>query len=74
VLGLHKASFVVWFGACAIHVLAYALRAFRHLVAAAPAGDALRLAFVVAAIAAGAAVAVETYPLAAPWLQGFWDN
>jgi hypothetical protein len=27
VLALHKASFVVWFGAMTIHVLSYALRA-----------------------------------------------
>jgi hypothetical protein len=74
VLGLHKASFVVWFGACAIHVLAYGLRAVRRLVAAAPAGDAVRLALLIAAIAAGVAVAVETYPLAAPWLHGFWND
>jgi hypothetical protein len=33
ILGLHKASFVVWFGACGIHVLAYALRTLRHLFA-----------------------------------------
>ena len=25
-LGLHKASFVVWFGAMCVHVLAYVLR------------------------------------------------
>jgi hypothetical protein len=74
VLGLHKASFVVWFGACGVHVLAYGVRAVRQLVAAAPAGDVVRLALVLAAIAAGVAVAVETYPLAAPWLHGFWDD
>jgi len=70
VLGLHKASFVVWFGACGIHVLAYALRMFRQLVARRVAGEPLRLALVVAAIGAGIAVAVATYPLAAPWLHG----
>jgi hypothetical protein len=26
-LGLHKASFLVWFGAMSVHVLAYARRA-----------------------------------------------
>ena len=71
VLGLHKASFVVWFGACSIHVLAYGLRLFRRVVGATPAGDLLRLGLVLAAIAAGIVVAVETYPLAAPWLHGF---
>jgi hypothetical protein len=70
VLGLHKASFVVWFGACGIHVLAYGLRTLRRLVAAAPAGELVRLAVVLVAIAAGVVVAVEAYPLAAPWLHG----
>jgi hypothetical protein len=76
VLGLHKASFVVWFGACAIHVLAYALRTVRHLVEARVHGDLLRLVLVLAALAAGVVVAVETYPLAAPWLHGelSWDR
>ena len=31
VLGLHKASFIVWFGAMAIHVLAYTVRAGRRV-------------------------------------------
>jgi hypothetical protein len=76
VLGLHKASFVVWFGACGIHVLAYGLRTFRRLVAAVPAGELVRLVVVLVAIAAGVVVAVEAYPLAAPWLHGEvgWDR
>src|SRR5207248_5251094 len=43
ILGLHKASFVVWFGACGIHVLAYTLRTFRHLLPGRVAGGPLRL-------------------------------
>ena len=70
VLGLHKASFVVWFGACSIHVLAYALRTLRGLAARRLSGEQLRLVLVVAALAAGAVVAIATYPLAAPWLHG----
>ena len=31
VLGLHKASFIVWFGAMAIHVLAYTVRALKRV-------------------------------------------
>ena len=31
VLGLHKASFIVWFGAMTIHVLAYTLRALKRV-------------------------------------------
>ena len=30
-LGLHKASFIVWFGAMAIHVLAYTVRALKRV-------------------------------------------
>ena len=70
VLGLHKASFVVWFGACSLHVLVYGLRTLRRLVAAAPGGELVRLAVVAVAIAAGIVLAVEAYPLAAPWLHG----
>jgi hypothetical protein len=70
VLGLHKASFVVWFGACSVHVLAYALRTLRELVASRTAGESLRIALLVGAIAVGVAVAVATYPLASPWLDG----
>jgi len=70
ILGLHKASFVVWFGACAIHVLAYAGRALRTLLGGPLAGRTFRVAAVTVALAAGLAVAVGTYPLAHPWLHG----
>ena len=69
-LGLHKASFVVWVSACAIHVLAYARRMTRHLFDGRMGGGSLRIALVLIVLAAGLAVAVETYPLAAPWLHG----
>jgi hypothetical protein len=72
-LMLHKASFIVWFGAMTIHVLAYALRAARGVVAdlmdALPRGRWLRIALTVLAIVVGVLVAVETYPLAHPWLN-----
>lgn len=70
VLGLHKASFLVWFAACGIHVLAYVLRAFRQLLGLRVRGGALRLALVGLALGAGVAVALATYPAAAPWLHG----
>jgi hypothetical protein len=74
VLGLHKASFIVWSGAFGIHFLVYAIRAGRHFLtefaAGSAGGRALRLALLVAALAAGVALAVLTYPLAAPWLHG----
>jgi hypothetical protein len=76
ILGLHKASFVVWFGACSIHVLAYALRTLRYLLPSGVRGDAVRLVLVAVAIGAGVVVAIGTYPLAAPWLHGTlaWDH
>ena len=56
-----------------IHVLAYALRAGRGVAAdfmdALPRGRWLRIALTLLAIAAGVVVAVETYPLAHPWLN-----
>jgi glucan phosphoethanolaminetransferase (alkaline phosphatase superfamily) len=70
VLGLHKASFVVWIGACGIHVLAYATRTLRELLAERVRGGWLRVGLVLAALSVGVAVAVATYPLAAPWLHG----
>jgi len=70
ILGLHKASFVVWFFACAVHVLAYAVRTLRTLLEDRIGGEALRVTLVVTAIGAGVAVAAATYPLAAPWLHG----
>jgi hypothetical protein len=74
VLALHQASFLVWVGATAIHVLAYARRALRHLIEDAfvsrVGGERWRLVALVLAVAAGLAVGVATYPLAAPWLHG----
>ena len=76
VLGLHKASFVVWFGAMTIHVLAYTARAARLTLAdlsgRVPGGNRLRLLVAVLAIVAGIAIAVATYPLAHPWFHYHW--
>jgi hypothetical protein len=76
VLGLHKASFVVWLIACGIHVLAYGLRTVRELFAERVGGGLLRAGLVLAALAVGVGVAVATYPLAGPWLHGAlaWDQ
>jgi hypothetical protein len=76
ILGLHKASFIVWFGACGIHVLVYALRTLRQLVAGLVSGEALRIALILTAIGTGVVVAVATYPLAGPWLHGAltWEH
>ncbi len=59
--GLHKASFIVWFGAAAVHVLAHVLKLPRLLRARA-AGAGLRVALVVGALTAGAVIAVATLP------------
>ena len=73
VLALHKASFLVWFGAMTIHVLSYALRVGRHLVAEKTVqGDGrwYRIVVVLLAIGAGVVTAVMTYSLANPWFHG----
>jgi hypothetical protein len=73
VLDLHKASFIVWFGATTIHVLAYTLRAGRRVLAdfedRGARGRVLRLTAAAGSVAAGVAIAVGTYPLAHPWLH-----
>jgi len=62
-VGLHKASFIVWLGAAAVHVLAHASKLPRLLRTRA-AGVGLRIALVVGAVAAGCVVAVATLPAA----------
>jgi hypothetical protein len=92
-LFLHKASFVIWFCAMTIHVLAYLPRLPRLLASeargaaatessgrpdrgyggratAALGGRGLRLALLVASLAAGLVIAVLTLHLAAPWHLG----
>jgi hypothetical protein len=74
VLGLHKASFVIWGGAFAIHVLAYVLRV-PGLVAAdwgrrrGTPGTAVRYGIVALALVAGLIIAVAALPAAHPWLH-----
>ncbi|MGE5290500.1 MAG: hypothetical protein ACM3ML_25585 [Micromonosporaceae bacterium] len=79
----HKASFVIWFGAMTIHVLAYIWRVpglvvsdmgparGRHArfaaVARSPAGRAARWALLAGALAAGLVIAAATVHLATPW-------
>jgi hypothetical protein len=73
VLGLHKASFVVWFGAMTIHVLVYAVRVRRRLVTEAKRhveGRGYRIAVALLAVAAGFVAALAAYPLASPWFHG----
>jgi len=78
VAGLHKASFVVWFGAMTIHVLAHTLRALKRvrleLVGRRLPGRGLRVALAALAVAAGIGIAFATYPSAKPWFSGRFDG
>lgn len=62
-VGLHKASFVVWVGAASLHVIAHVTKLPRLLRQRAP-GAVLRLSVVVGAVAAGAVLATATLPSA----------
>ena len=65
-LGLHKASFIVWFGAMSAHVLWHVWKLPRLAFDRLP-GRGLRLATVGAALGAGLVLAVSTIPLADHW-------
>jgi hypothetical protein len=73
VLLLHKASFIVWFGAMTIHVLAYLARAGRNVISdfsnRRSDGRSYRIALAALALGVGLATAVATYSLADPWLH-----
>ena len=62
-VGLHKASFIVWVGAAAVHVLAHAAK-LPSLLRQRFAGTAQRVVVVAGAIAAGAVLATATLPRA----------
>lgn len=68
---LHTASFIVWVGVMSIHVLIYAIRAGRRVLADVGrdrvGGAALRQVLVLGALAAGLVVAVLTLPVAEHW-------
>jgi hypothetical protein len=63
IVGLHKASFVVWFGATSLHVLTRLPRLLDGLRRRVP-GTAVRLAVAGTAVVAGVGVAVLTLPAA----------
>lgn len=73
-LGLHKASFVVWSFAMTVHVVAYVFRLPRLVHAdlssteGAP-GVALRHGLLVGTLVAGLTLALATFPLAHPWVH-----
>jgi hypothetical protein len=62
-VGLHKAAFVVWFGAMSLHVLTRVFKVMPALRLRQP-GTALRLALAGSALAAGVGVAALTLPAA----------
>jgi phosphatidylinositol-3-phosphatase len=72
ILGLHKASFVVWLSAMTVHVLAYALQ-LPQLVRAdwggakRTPGTLLRHGLVALSLIAGLTLALAALSLAAPW-------
>src|SRR5580765_427146 len=63
VVGLHKASFVVWLGAAGVHVLGHVLKLPGLLRTRAP-GIALRISVVAVTVVAGAFLATATLPAA----------
>jgi hypothetical protein len=79
VLGLHKASFVVWGVAFALHVLVYALRVPR-LVAAdwgrgtRTTGAVLRVGILAVSLVLGSTIAVAALPAAGPWHHRHGDE
>jgi hypothetical protein len=60
-VGLHKASFIVWLGAASVHVLAHATKLPR-LLHARTEGGGLRIALVLGAVSAGFLLAIATLP------------
>jgi len=76
VLGLHKASFVVWLVATGIHVLAYLARVPRLAGAdwkpRAGEGAPTRRFLLAGAVVAGAVLAVATVHYATPWVH--WQD
>jgi len=62
-VGLHKASFLVWAGAFGLHVLVHLFELPRLRRVRIP-GAVLRLALVTASVAAGLVLATETLPAA----------
>jgi hypothetical protein len=74
VLGLHKASFVIWLVVTGIHILVYAPRLPRLLSAdfrpqTRLGGPQLRRGALAGALVAGTTLAAASFPLAEPWLH-----
>ena len=63
IVGLHKASFIVWFGATSVHVITRILRLL-PMLRQRLAGTVLRLGLVAASLGAGVLLATLTLPAA----------
>lgn len=73
-IGLHKASFIIWFFAMSLHVLAHIQTVWRYgqrAVRVALPGRSLRSALVVASIVVGVVFAVVELPHAHAWTH--WE-
>ena len=66
VLGLHKASFLVWFVLMSVHVLVYAPRLPRAVLSS---HSWSRVGLVAGSVVVGAVLAGAAYSLAVPWLH-----
>ena len=77
VLLLHKASFVVWVAAMAIHVLAHVFElpslAAGDLRGDGVGGNRLRVGVLAGAIVVGAMLAIATLQLVSPWVHWMHD-
>ena len=77
VLLLHKASFVVWVAAMAIHVLAHVFKlpslAAGDLRGDSVGGNRLRVGVLAGAIVVGAMLAIATVQLVSPWVHWMHD-
>lgn len=71
-LGLHKVSFVIWFGLMSIHVVVYAPRLPR--LVSARGALAQRATLVASSVFAGALLAGAAYSLAGPWVDRAHDH
>jgi len=66
VLGIHKASFLVWFAVATVHVLGYLPRLPRLVLGRGALG---RVGLVTASLAVGLTLAAGTVSMAAPWVD-----
>jgi hypothetical protein len=71
VLGLHKASFLVWFVLMSVHVLVYAPQLPRAVLSS---NAWARVGLVAGSVLAGAVLAGAAYSFAAPWLHRAHDH